>query len=201
MQMLPIWHERVKFFVDLSEEEQTRYCFDFLQFFTDGERRPRSVMEEILYQFPLLYQYVWSFRREFYQGDEDVNWFQWWQHRNQIEIRLEDDMSASIENDRDRELLLALKSDPHTYQRPRSPIVAHTERKRRALMSSQAFLYLVQDNVPLGHTLIERMNDNSKWVDRQQYDFVKLPAFFSIFGLAERLQGDPTGKKAVINAS
>ncbi|OTA55889.1 NAD(P)-binding protein [Hypoxylon sp. EC38] len=67
--------------------------------------------------------------------------------------------------------------------------------------SSRAFLDLVEDDVPPGQTLIERMNDASKWVDRRQYDLVKLSAFFSVLGLVERLKSDPDGRKIVINAA
>ncbi|KAI1772326.1 NAD(P)-binding protein [Hypoxylon cercidicola] len=69
--------------------------------------------------------------------------------------------------------------------------------------SSRAFLDLVEDDVPPGQTLVERMNDASKWVDRRQYDLVKLAAFCCALGLAERLKSgpDPHDRKVVVNAA
>ncbi|KAI6086334.1 hypothetical protein F4821DRAFT_260026 [Hypoxylon rubiginosum] len=109
----PYWTRRVEYFLTLSKEERTRYCSDFLKWYS----APGAEAEDKIFSFPLLYQFVWTYRREFRHGD-GANWFDWWENTKGNEIRLEDDLIVREANESDEQLLLDLKQDPYTYYPP-----------------------------------------------------------------------------------
>jgi NAD(P)-dependent dehydrogenase (short-subunit alcohol dehydrogenase family) len=68
-----------------------------------------------------------------------------------------------------------------------------------SFVNSMAHLEVDPEWIPEGQTLLQRINDPSKYNQVQQYYLVKLAAMFAIRGLIERLGSD--SDKIVINAT
>ncbi|CAG9997297.1 unnamed protein product [Clonostachys byssicola] len=72
-----------------------------------------------------------------------------------------------------------------------------------SFLNSAGSLEVVDDDIPQGQTLIQRIHDQSKFDARKQYFLLKLAAWYAIRGVAERADGggDVTKTRVIVNAT